>query len=117
MRNNIRIKKLPLAGVFESFKCLFVAVGEEVLVVGRGVKSLPALMGDAAPVSLGSSGDFFGKEEKAVDVAAVGAIQFLEYIEVGEFLAIDFDIIAPFHILESIEREANAMVDFQYDVE
>ncbi len=83
----------------------------------RRVEAGAALVHNAAPVRFGPARYFFGEEIETVDVPAIQAIKFLEYIEVGEFLAIDFDIIAPFHILESIEREANAMVDFEYDVE
>ncbi len=75
------------------------------------------LVCDAAPVCFGSAGNLFGIEEKAVDVAAVGAVHFLPIVEVGEFVPVDFNIVASFHCLESVEWKTNAVVDLKDDVE
>ena len=60
---------------------------------------------DRTPVLLGSGRNLLNVAGKAVKIAAIEAVDLFNDIQVGQSVAVDHDIIAPFHLGDAINRK------------
>ena len=72
---------------------------------------------DRAPVLLGAGGDLARVGDQAGGVAAIGAVEFLERVEIRQLGAVEDDVIAAPDLADAVERETDGVVDGQAEVE
>jgi hypothetical protein len=63
---------------------------------------------DRAPVLLGARGDLAAVRGNAVAVRAVGSVQPLDQVQLGQLGAVEHQVVAPKHARDAVQREKKA---------
>src|ERR1039457_6190982 len=77
----------------------------------------PAGMLDRAPVNLGARRHLARKRDRAIGVGAIGAIDLLDDVEIGEMVAVEHQVIAAAHLWNPVDRKADRLIRHDPDVE
>src|SRR5450830_639365 len=72
---------------------------------------------DGAKILLGSSHNLAHKSQQAVAIGAVGAMKYLDEIQVLELLPVKHDVVAPAHLGDAVNREAGGLVEAHTDIQ
>ena len=102
---------LPARGDKHSAVFFLTAVCRKLFLVGKGgIIGLVAVL-DATPIIFRTVANLGGVGEKAVHIAAVGAIDFIEKRKIAELFPVKIDVAPQLHALNPIQPERHRLID------
>src|ERR1019366_2778778 len=97
-------------------KALGVAEIRKTLVV-RVWTEHPAGVLDRAPVDLGARRHLAHEGDHAIAIGAIGAIDLLDDVEIGEMVAVEHQIVAAVHFWNFVDRKADRLIRYHPDID
>ncbi|OIQ65420.1 hypothetical protein GALL_530210 [mine drainage metagenome] len=107
----------PAVGVIElGAKPLGVAeIGKALIVRMRPEHAAGVL--DRAPINLGTRRHLAHERDRTVGIGAIGAIDLLDDVEIGEMVAVEHEVVAAAHFWNLVDRKADRLIGHGRDVE